>query len=163
VTTGWDDCVVTQRTRETTRTKYRREDVMKYALLGYDTDGSLEGLATEDKRALHSGHRALPDEVVATTASVSVVGHYRFRPPRLATTIRLGTDDVITSEGPAARASEALRALYLLESDDPDAVLDLASRLPAIRMGGTVEVWPLTEPDRDDPTTARHRSRPRRH
>src|SRR5262245_47246609 len=123
---------------------------MKYALLGYDTDGALEGLAREDKRALHGGHRALHDEVVAgATASVNVIAHYRFRPPRLATTIRLGADEVIRTEALAAGASEALRALYLLESDDPEAVLELASRLPGVRMGGTVEVWPLTEPDRD--------------
>jgi len=29
--------------------------------------------------------------------------------------------------------------------DDPDAVLDLGARLPAIRLGATVEVWPLIE------------------
>ncbi len=45
--------------------------------------------------------------------------------------------------------SEALRALYLLESDDPAAVVDLAARLPAVHMGGTVEVWPLIEPHPD--------------
>jgi len=124
---------------------------MKYALLGYDTDGSLAELATEDKRALHTSHRALHDQSVAeATDSVSVIAHYRFRPPRLATTIRHGADGVITSDGPAAGGSDTLRALYLLESDDPDAVLDLASRLPAVRMGGTVEVWPLTEPESDE-------------
>jgi hypothetical protein len=120
---------------------------MKYLVLGYDSQGSLDSLATEDKRALHGAHRALHDDVEATAnASVSVIAHYRVRPPRHTTTLRLAGDDIITSEGPSARASEALRALYLLEGDDPDAVLDLAARLPAVRMGGTVEVWPLIEP-----------------
>ena len=132
---------------------------MKYVLLGYDTDRSLEELAPEDKRDLHVGHRALHDEVTAVaSATVSVIAHYRFRPPTLATTIRLGADELIRTEGPAAEASEALRALYLVESDDPDAVLDLAGRLPAVQMGGTVEVWPLTEPDRNAPRQHRHRS-----
>jgi hypothetical protein len=135
---------------------------MKYALLGYDTHGALEGLATEDKRALHGGHHALHDEVEAEAdASVSVLAHYRFRPPRHATTIRLGADDVVRTEGPAAEASEALRALYVLESDDFEAVLDLVGRLPAVQMGGTVEVWPLTEPDRH--ARRGHRHQPHRH
>jgi hypothetical protein len=50
------------------------------------------------------------------------------------------------TQGPSASAKEALRALYLLESDDPDAVLDLTSRLPAHRIGGAAEIWPLIEP-----------------
>jgi hypothetical protein len=48
------------------------------------------------------------------------------------------------TDGSSSEATGALRALYLLDSDDPDAVLDFASQLPAVRMGGAVEVWPLT-------------------
>jgi hypothetical protein len=123
---------------------------MKYALLGYDTEGSLDGLAAEGKRALHRAHRALHDDVqAAANSSVSVIAHYRVRAPRQTTTVRLARGEVVRSEGPSAEASDALRALYLLESADPEAVIDLAARLPAVRMGGTVEVWPLTEPTHD--------------
>lgn len=120
---------------------------MKYALLGYDTEGSLDALGAENKRALHEEHRAPHDDVQAeATASVSMIAHYRFRPPRHTTTLRLVGDEVVKIEGPSAEASEALRALYLLESDDPDAVIELATGLPAVCMGGTLEVWPLVEP-----------------
>ena len=120
---------------------------MKYALLGYDSEGSLDALTPEDKRALHGAHRTLHDDAHATdNSSVRVLAHYRARPPRHTTTVRLAGDDIVTSEGPSAAASDALRALYLIESDDLAAVLDLAARLPAVRMGGTVEVWPLIEP-----------------
>ena len=127
---------------------------MKYALLGYDPDGSLDNLAAEDKRALHGGHRALHDDAqTAADPSVRVIAHYRVRPPRHVTTVRLAENDTITREGPSTDATKALLALYLLESDDPDAVLDLVARLPAVRMGGTVEVWPLTEPNRHSDET----------
>jgi hypothetical protein len=120
---------------------------MKYAVLGYDTADALGNLTAEDKRALHGAHRALHDNAqAAADSSVRVLAHYRFRPPRHTTTVRLAGDGIVSSEGPSAGAGAALRAIYLVESDDPDAVLDLASRLPAIRMGGTVEVWPLIEP-----------------
>jgi hypothetical protein len=124
------------------------EDIMKYALLGYDTEGALEALAADDKRALHGGHHALHDEHEAASGSVTVIAHYRFRPPRLAATVRLVGGETVTTEGPLAESSASLRALYLLESDDRDAVLDFARQLPALRMGGTIEVWAVTEPHR---------------
>jgi hypothetical protein len=117
---------------------------MKYALLGYDTEGLLDGLAADEKRALHRAHRAPHDDAqAAANSSVTVIAHYRVRAARQTTTVRLAGDEVVRSEGPSAEASEALRALYLLESEDP------AARLPAVRMGGTVEVWPLIEPAHD--------------
>jgi hypothetical protein len=130
---------------------------MKYALLGYDSEGSLDALAGENKRALHAAHRALHDDIQgAADSSVRVIAHYRLRPTRHTTTICLAGDDVVATEGPYAAASAALRALYLLESDDSEAVLALAAQLPAVRMGGTVEVWPLVEATggRDDGSAA---------
>ena len=122
---------------------------MKYALLGYDTEGSLDSLDADDKRALHRGHRALHDDFQAAAgAAVRVIAHYRFRPARGTTTVRRADGEVVRTKGSASEKTEALRALYLVESDDSEAVLDLAASLPAVRMGGTVEVWPLIEPDR---------------
>ena len=123
---------------------------MKYALLGYDTEGSLDSLDAQDKRALHRAHRALHDDVqTAAGASVIVIAHYRFRPARGATTVRRSDGEVMRTKGSSSETNEGLRALYLVESDDADAVLDLATSLPAVRMGGRVEVWPLIEPDAD--------------
>jgi len=121
---------------------------VKYALLGYDPEGSLDSLDVEDKRALHRAHRALHDDAQAASTSVSVIAHYRFRPARGATTVRRADGEIVRTKGSASETNETLRALYLVESDDPDGVLDLATSLPAVRMGGIVEVWPLTEPDR---------------
>jgi hypothetical protein len=121
---------------------------MKYALLGYDREGSLERLDAENKRALHRAHRSLDDDFeAAASASVSVIAHYRFRPARGATTVRSADGEVVRTKGSSSETNAALRALYLVESDDSDAVLDLATSLPAVRMGGAVEVWPLIEPD----------------
>jgi hypothetical protein len=130
---------------------------VKYALLGYDSEGALGALAAEKKRSLHAGHRALHDDAAAAISTPArVIAHYRFRPPRHATTVRLAADKLVKTDGPATETSHALRALYLLESEDHDAVIDLAARLPAIQMGGTVEVWPLTEPTDHPPEPRRH-------
>ena len=120
---------------------------MIYALLGYDDQGAIDELAVDDQRAFHAAHRLLHGHLRTERPSAAhVLSHYRFRPPRLVTTIRKAGDTVARNEGPATVTSGALRALYLVEAADPGAVLDLAGQLPAINAGGTIEVWPLTEP-----------------
>lgn len=120
---------------------------MKYALLVYGHE-SWDRLPVEQKRNLHRAQRALHEEVQGSTAaSASIIAHYRLRPPEQTTTLRLVGDEVTRTDGPSSAARECLRALYLLESDDPDAVFDIAIRLPAVGIGGIVEIWPLSEPD----------------
>ena len=118
---------------------------MKYALLAYDLESSLDELAADDKAALHAAHSTLRENETAHRG-VTMIAHYRFRPPRLTTTVRLTPDGPLRSDGPANAQSESLRALYLLEGDELDAVIELATRLPALQHGVTVEIRPLTEP-----------------
>jgi hypothetical protein len=122
---------------------------MKYGLFVY-VDESWDQLPAEERRGLHAAHRGLHNEHHASAAAtVHVIGHYRLRPPAKTTTVRRIGDEIAKTQGPSAPRREALRALYLLESDDPDAILDLAARLPALRIGGTAELWPLIEPKPD--------------
>jgi hypothetical protein len=119
---------------------------MKYMLLGYDLDGRLDRLPGDSKRAVHRSHSELREHAPISSGA-QVVAHYRFRPSPLAT-IRhdAEADSLIRVEGAASEASATLRALYILDSDDHDAVLHFAEQLPAMLQGATVEVWPLTEP-----------------
>lgn len=113
---------------------------MNYVLLVYVAPESLRGLSSEDKLALHGGGHA------AASVSAGLIAHYTLRPPRTATTLRLQGDEIVTTDGPFADMSEGLRAIYVLDSEEPGAVFDFASQLPAVRFGGIVEVWPLIEP-----------------
>ena len=119
---------------------------MKYALLGYDLDGTLDQLPGDSKRTLHRRHAGL-GEHAPINPGVTILAHYRFRPSPLAT-IRhdANTGTAIQVDGAASETSATLRALYILDSDDPDAVIQLAEQLPATLQGATVEIWPLTEP-----------------
>jgi hypothetical protein len=122
---------------------------VKYALFVYGHE-SWNELPADERRGLHAAHRGLHEEHHASAAAtVHVLGHYRLRPPAKTTTIRRVDDEIEQTQGPSAPGRELLRAFYLLESDDPDAVLDLACRLPALRIGGTAEIWPLIEPNPD--------------
>jgi hypothetical protein len=130
---------------------------MNYALLIYITPELMEGLSTEETRSLHGDHEA------AASTSVRVIAHYRLRPPQLTTTVRRDGNTVGRIEGPSSETNEGLRALYLLESDQPDAVLDFASQHPAVSIGGTAEVWPLIAPGRHDQESRGHRRRMGQH
>ncbi len=51
----------------------------------------------------------------------------------------------MTSGGPFADTEEFLGGFYMLQADDLDAAIGLASRIPAARMGGSVEIRPVVE------------------
>ena len=51
----------------------------------------------------------------------------------------------LTTDGPFVAVKEALGGYLLFEADDLDAAIELASRIPAARMGGAIEVRPVAE------------------
>ena len=67
------------------------------------------------------------------------------QPPELATTVRVQDGRTLTTDGPFVSVKEALGGYFILEADDLDAAIDIASRVPAARLGGAVEVRPVVE------------------
>ena len=66
-------------------------------------------------------------------------------PPEQATTVRVDGDETLCTDGPFAEIKESLGGYFLLEADDLAAAIEIASRVPAARYGGAVEVRPLVE------------------
>ena len=60
--------------------------------------------------------------------------------PENATTVRVENGSIITTEGPYLDAKGAVGGFYVLEAEDIDAAIAIASRIPPARMGGAVEV-----------------------
>jgi hypothetical protein len=65
--------------------------------------------------------------------------------PETATTVRVQDDRMLTTDGPFVDVKEALGGYCFFEADDLDAAIDQATRIPAARMGGGVEVRPIAE------------------
>ncbi len=61
--------------------------------------------------------------------------------PADATTVQVKEGKAITREGPYL--SEGAGGYLVLEGDDLDAAIDLASRIPAARHGGAIEIRPV--------------------
>jgi hypothetical protein len=65
--------------------------------------------------------------------------------PREATTVRVRDGKALTTDGPFVSVKEALGGWLVYEADNLDSAIELASRIPAARMGGAIEVRPVKE------------------
>jgi hypothetical protein len=115
-----------------------KEAEMKYAMLIYPKPGSHEGLGEEEAEALTAEYMALREDS-------RCVGGAHLQPGETATTVRNGGAENLITDGPYADAKEVLGGYYVLEESDLDAALEFAQRIPAVRLGGVVEVRPLVE------------------
>jgi hypothetical protein len=69
----------------------------------------------------------------------------QLQPPETATTVRVQDGRTLTTDGPFVETKEALDGYFILEADDLDAAIEVASRVPAASMGGAIEVRPIVE------------------
>ncbi len=111
---------------------------MKYALLIYDVPTAWDGLSEEEQNAIHG-------EYFAVAAASGIVGGEQLQPVEMATTVRVQDGQALTTDGPFADTKEFFGGFFLLETDDLDGAIQIASRIPAARMGGSVEIRPVVE------------------
>jgi hypothetical protein len=63
--------------------------------------------------------------------------------PQNATTVKVDDGRVLTTDGPFVAVKEAIGGFFVLEADDLDAAIEVASRVPAARLGGAIEIRPV--------------------
>ncbi|MGZ5213014.1 MAG: YciI family protein [Actinomycetota bacterium] len=59
--------------------------------------------------------------------------------------MRVQDGKTLTTDGPFVEIKESIGDYLLFEAEDLDAAIELASRIPAARMGGAIEVRPIVE------------------
>lgn len=119
---------------------------MKYMLLIYQgtaptprSPDAWARLSQDEQKAIFGAYQAI-NETAGVTPGVVL------QPAaETATTVRVEDGKVLTTEGPFVPVERALDGYLMFETDDPDAAIELASRIPAARMGGAVEVRPVVE------------------
>ena len=62
--------------------------------------------------------------------------------PDHATTVRVQSGETLVTDGPFIGIKEAIGGFFVLEADDLDTAIEIASRVPAARLGGAIEVRP---------------------
>ena len=111
---------------------------MKYMLLIYPNTSQWEG-RTDEERA------AITEEYIAVAQSPETVHSAELQPSETATTVKVQDGSTLTTDGPFIETKEELGGYYVIDVPDLDAAIEVATRLPAARMGGAIELRPVVE------------------
>jgi hypothetical protein len=117
---------------------------MKYMLLIHHGDSPTPEsddwakLSPEEQQAVYRDYQAL-------NQTPGVTPGMWLEQPEAATTVRVQEGRTLTTDGPFVAIKEALAGYLFFEADDLDAAIELASRIPAARLGGAIEVRPIKE------------------
>jgi hypothetical protein len=117
---------------------------MQYMLLIHQGTTPLPG-TPEWERLSPDEQQAVYRDYQAVNATPGVTPGLWLESPEAATTVRVEGGRTLTTDGPFVAVKEALGGYLFLEADDLDAAIELASLIPAARLGGAIEVRPIKE------------------
>jgi hypothetical protein len=124
---------------------HEKEEAMKYMLLIHQGAAPTPRSPEEWGRLSEDEQNAVYADYQAISQTQGVSPGLQLESPETATTVRVEDGKTLTTDGPFVAIKEALGGYLLFEADDVDAAIELAARVPAARMGGAVEVRPITE------------------
>lgn len=114
---------------------------MRYLCLIYDEEQKLAGMSKSESDAFMG-------EYFAFTEGIKKSGHYvggeALQPVQSATTVRVRSGKVSTTDGPFAETKEQLGGYYLINARDLNDAIQVAAKIPSARLG-SVEVRPIME------------------
>jgi hypothetical protein len=111
---------------------------VKYALLIYAKPDAHASLPDDERAAAMNEYAALNNEPF-------VVAGDGLQGPDTATTLRMQDGDTLVTDGPFANTKEFFGGFYVIDVDNLDRAIEVAHRIPALRVGGAVEVRPVLE------------------
>jgi hypothetical protein len=118
---------------------------MKYVMLIHQGDTptphdpeAWAQLSEEEQKQIFADYQAL-NQTPGVTPGLGLA------PSEMATTVRVQDGKTLTTDGPFVSVKEALGGYFILEAEDLDTAIDVASRVPAARFGGAIEVRPVVE------------------
>jgi len=118
---------------------------MKYMLLIHQGDtptprdpDAWGRLSEDEQKAVYADYQTI-NQTPGVTSGLELA------PPETATTVRVQDGKTVTTDGPFVELKEAVGGYLFFEADDLDKAIELASRIPAARMGGAIEVRPIVE------------------
>ena len=118
---------------------------MKYVLLIHQGDAptprdpeAWATLSEDEQKAVYADYQAV-NQIAGVTSGLGLDA------PETATTVRVQDGKTLTTDGPFVEMKEALGGYLVFEAEDLDAAIELASRIPAARLGGAIEIRPTVE------------------
>ena len=111
---------------------------MQYAVMIYRHSDEYEGLSGEERETIHKEYHVIG-------ADPRVISGARLQPVETATTVRVQGWRVLTTDGLFADTKEVFGGIFVVEAGNLDEAVEIAARIPAARLGGSVEVRPIAE------------------
>lgn len=112
---------------------------MQYALAIYAEPGYDEAQSDAERQATQA-------EFAELLADVRFVSGTRLEAADTATCVRVSGGRTLMTDGPFADTKEVLGGFAIVEAANLDEAIEFAARIPAARLGGVVEVRPVTRP-----------------
>lgn len=106
---------------------------MQYVLIIYD--GGERATSEEDRQAAYAGYAEL-------NGMDNVTGCPPLGLPEDATTVRVQDGVTVATDGPYLGVAGAVAGFLVVEAENLEEAVAVASRVPPARMGGAVEVRP---------------------
>ena len=114
---------------------------MKYMCLAYEDEQDLKDLSRSEWHALR---RETLDYVENLRRSGRLLSTHALKSPTTAKTTRVRNGDVSVTDGPFTETKEQIGGFFMIEAEDFDEALRIASDWPSARIG-SIEVRPVEE------------------
>lgn len=114
---------------------------MKYLCTVFFDETKLEALSSSESQALDDASLAY-DETLRKGRHL--LAAHALQSVKTATTVRIRNSKVFLTDGPFAETNEQIGGFILIEARDLNEAIQLASKIPAIGLGG-IEVRPIKE------------------
>ena len=115
---------------------------MRYMLLIYGDEKARSTMSEQEGRSLFKQYGEFTDSI---RQSGAFQAGDPLQPTSTATTVRMKNGKTVTTDGPFAETKEQLGGYYIVEAENLDDALGIASRIPSVRIGGAIEVRPIME------------------
>ena len=112
---------------------------MKYALLMYQDEATLQKMPKEEMAKLSAEYQAFGGDIQKSGKLILGQG---LAPTHSATTVRVRDGKTLTTDGPFAETKEQLGGVYIVEAKDLDDAIRVAASIPSARIG-SIEVRPV--------------------
>ncbi|EDM82851.1 YciI family protein [Limnobacter sp. MED105] len=119
---------------------------MKYLCLAHEEEALFKAMPQEQWLALR---QETLDYVESLKASGHLIVTHALQSANHGVLVRVRNQRLVTTDGPFAETKEQLGGIFLVEAQDFNEALRIASQWPSARLG-TIEVRPIEESLRED-------------
>ena len=114
---------------------------MRYMLLIYASETDFSHMTGEDRAAIMQGHGTFAQEAMQQGI---LMGGAPLQPTSTARTVCVRKGKTLVTDGPFAETKEQLAGTYILECENMDEAIELATKIPDA-LYGSIEIRPVLE------------------